>query len=192
VQSEPGAGSCFTLLLKLSDKPAADAPSRAEPVDGAEVAKGRLLVVEDDEQVLSVTLVMLSELGYEVATACDAATALQRLESGEPVDLLFSDVVMPGGCSGAELAHRARAIRPDLKVLLSSGYVGEAGSLVGDAFEMIDKPYERSTLAARLAAILNDNDSPPAGRRDRSGRSRSSRESRGGPSGRPAREAQVS
>jgi signal transduction histidine kinase len=188
VQSEPGSGSCFSLLLKHSDKPAADAPSRVEPADSAEGAKGRLLVVEDDEQVLSVTLEMLSELGYEVATACDAATALKRLESGEPVDLLFSDVVMPGGCSGAELAHRARAIRPDLKVLLSSGYVGEAGSLVGDAFEMIDKPYERSTLAARLAAILNDNDPPAAGRR----RSRSSRESRGGPSGRSAREAQVS
>jgi signal transduction histidine kinase len=173
VQSEPGSGTCFSLFLKASDKEAAAAPGQPRAVAGDQPARGRLLVVEDDETVLAVTLEMLRELGYEVATASDAASALERLESGEPVDLLFSDVVMPGGCNGAELAHRARAIRPDLKVLLSSGYVGEAGSLVGGAFEMIDKPYERTTLAARLAAILEDPEQGASnGRRSQASRAR--------------------
>jgi CheY-like chemotaxis protein len=167
VESEPGSGASFGLLLPRSDKRAEAAESQARPAaNRAKAARGRLLVVEDDEEVLSVTLEMLSELGYEVVTAGDAAQALAWLESGEPVDLLFSDVVMPGGCNGAELAHRAREIRPDLKVLLSSGYVGEAGGLVGDDFEMIDKPYERSTLAARLATVLDGSGQvPPPGRR---------------------------
>jgi signal transduction histidine kinase len=167
VESEPGSGASFGLLLPRSDKRVEAAESQARPAaNRAKAARGRLLVVEDDEEVLSVTLEMLSELGYEVVTAGDAAQALTWLESGEPVDLLFSDVVMPGGCNGAELAHRAREIRPDLKVLLSSGYVGEAGGLVGDDFEMIDKPYERSTLAARLAAVLDGSgQGPPPGRR---------------------------
>jgi CheY-like chemotaxis protein len=192
VQSEAGAGACFSLFLRRSEKEAAAALGRVVPAAGVTPAKGRLLVVEDDQEVLAVTLEMLSELGYEVATAPNAVTALERLENGEPVDLLFSDVVMPGGCNGAELAHRARAIRPDLKVLLSSGYLGEAGALVGDAFEMIDKPYERSTLAARLAAILSDPETGPPPRRERAARGRNSRNGRAGSSGPSAREAQMS
>jgi signal transduction histidine kinase len=175
VDSEPGSGSRFSLFLPRSSKRADPAEVLVRPAaKGARAARGRLLVVEDDREVLAVTLQMLSELGYEVATASDASQALAWLQSSEPVDLLFSDVVMPGGCSGAELAHRARAIRPGLKVLLSSGYLGEAGALVGDAFELIDKPYERASLAARLAAILGDSGAGP-----RRGRAASRREPHG-------------
>ena len=193
VDSEPGLGSLFSLFLRRSDKQAQAAPNQPRSTAGAKAARGRLLVVEDDEQVLAVTLEMLSELGYDVATACDADAALELLQSNEPVDLLFSDVVMPGGCNGAELAHRARALRPGLKVLLSSGYLGEAGSLVGDAFEMIDKPYERSTLAARLAAILDEPDQGPPrnGRRGRAPQGRSHRGARHDSAGEPPREAQM-
>jgi signal transduction histidine kinase/CheY-like chemotaxis protein len=201
VESEPGAGACFSLYLRASDKQAeapAERPSRAA---ADKPARGRLLVVEDDQDVLAVTLEMLSELGYEVATACDAAAALEKLEGGEPVDLLFSDVVMPGGCNGAELAKRARVIRPGLKVLLSSGYVGEASSLVGGAFEMIDKPYERTALAARLAAILEGSKGGPdggpdngsgGGRRGRSGGKRQSRGAKSAASAQAPYEAQLS
>jgi signal transduction histidine kinase len=153
VKSEAGKGAVFQLFLKMSDQDLHEAP---EVKDGEAVApaQGRLLVVEDDPQVLAVTVAVLTELGYQVVTAPNAQVALERLEAGEPVDLLFSDVVMPGGCNGVELARRAKVMRPELKVLLSSGYVGEAASLAAESFELIDKPYERATLAQRLAQLL--------------------------------------
>ena len=153
VTSKPGEGASFHLFLKLSDRELFVAPQ----VQDGEVlapARGRLLVVEDDPQVLAVTVAVLTELGYEVVTAPNAQVAMERLETGEPFDLLFSDVVMPGGCNGVELAKRAREMRPGLKVLLSSGYVGEAVSRAAESFELIDKPYERATLAQRLAQML--------------------------------------
>jgi CheY-like chemotaxis protein len=148
----PEAGACFRLFLPRSETAPVQAPVAA-PVTTAE-GHGRLLVVEDDAQVLAVTVEMLSGLGYEVTTACDAASALELLKADAPVDLLFSDVIMPGGRNGLELAHIAREMRPGLKVLLSSGYVGQGVSLTDSAFEVIDKPYERSALAAKLSALL--------------------------------------
>jgi signal transduction histidine kinase/DNA-binding response OmpR family regulator len=155
VDSEPAKGSSFRLMLKMSDRELELAPEAAQqgaPASGS----GRVLVVEDDPQVLAVTVQVLRELGYEVVTAANAQAAMERLEAGEPVDLLFSDVVMPGGCNGVELARRATAMRPNLKVLLSSGYVGEAAAMAAEAFELIDKPYEQASLAARLAQLLGD------------------------------------
>ncbi|MEI9965479.1 MAG: response regulator [Caulobacteraceae bacterium] len=141
--------------------------SEAQPPAPAAEGHGRLLVVEDDQQVLAVTVEMLNGLGYEVTTACDAASALELLEADTPVDLLFSDVIMPGGRNGLELAEIARQMRPDLKVLLSSGYVGQGVSLTESAFEVIDKPYERAALAAKLNALLCADGPPPEGGKPR-------------------------
>ena len=155
MESKPGEGASFQLFLKRSDKDAEPTETIRKPPATAERGQGRLLVVEDDKDVLAVTVEMLSGLGYEVRTAQDAGSAIQVLQDGEPVDLLFSDVIMPGGRNGVELARLARNMRPDLKVLLTSGYVGEANTLAGDAFELIDKPYQRSDLAARLNGLLS-------------------------------------
>ena len=155
VQSQPGQGACFTLRLPLTEAvpitPAAEvAPTEAPP--GVE----RLLIVEDDPAVLSVSLDMLTGLGYQCEVAVDAAGALARLESETAFDLLFSDVVMPGGMNGMELARRACELRPGLRVLLTSGYVGDK-ALVGDCeFPLLDKPYERAHLASRLRQLLDE------------------------------------
>jgi CheY-like chemotaxis protein len=74
------------------------------------------LLVEDDEDVLAVTADSLSELGYEVVTAPDAARAMEILSGDQPIDLLFSDVIIPGGTNGAQLAVTARRVRPGIKV----------------------------------------------------------------------------
>jgi len=156
VENMADGGACFRLFLPRSETIPAKAEARptAAPAQG----HGRLLVVEDDQQVLAVTVEMLSGLGYQVTTACDAASALEVLQADQPVDLLFSDVVMPGGRNGLELAQIARELRPGLKVLLSSGYVGQGVSLTDNAFEVIDKPYERSALAAKLNELLSADD----------------------------------
>ncbi len=168
VDSREGEGSSFRLFLRMSEHELAAAEEVAPDV-APSPGQGRLLVVEDDPQVLAVTVQVLRELGYDTITAPHAQAALEKLEAGEEIDLLFSDVVMPGGCNGVELAKRAKAMRPDLKVLLSSGYVGEAAALTAEAFELIDKPYEQATLAARLAQILAAPTPEPGKRKASSG-----------------------
>ena len=127
----------------------------AEAIDGHDApGTGRILAVEDDPAVLSVTLETLSGLGYQVTTAADAKEALELLGLGEPVDLLFSDVMMPGGVDGVALARQAQEVRPELKILLTSGYVGEAGTLDGHDFPLIAKPYDPGALASKIRAAL--------------------------------------
>ncbi len=190
VSSKPGAGTSFQLYLRRSDQAAA-APAPPAPLN-IQAGEGRLLVVEDDVEVLALTVELLGGLGYQVTTATDAAGALKVLERGDPVDLLFSDVVMPGGRNGVELARLARQMRPDLKVLLTSGYVGEAVAMAGEAFELIDKPYESMALAAKLNELLQIEGATPPRRRGPAGRGRGARGAGGDRPDRPSREARLS
>jgi CheY-like chemotaxis protein len=96
-------------------------------------------------------------LGYEVAVARDGREALVTLRSGRPLDLLFSDIVMPNGVSGIELAQEARALTPALKVLLTSGY-SQPEALTGEALDadiaILPKPYRRGDVEDRLRGLL--------------------------------------
>jgi len=114
--------------------------------------------VEDDEDVLAVTAESLKDFGYHVVTAVDAAQAVAILQSGQPIDLLFSDVVIPGGTNGAELAVKARRLRPELKVLLTSGYTAAALSHehgLPDDLSLVAKPYQREELAKQLRQAIS-------------------------------------
>jgi len=163
VTSAPGKGATFELSLPVFDGRPAEA--RAAPAaQRVETGSERVLIVEDDPAVLSLCLDMLTGLGYHCDVAADAAGALQRLADGESYDLLFSDVVMPGGINGIELARRAQALRPGLKVLLASGYVGQHAENAVHEFPLIDKPYQRAELAARIRSVLSAS-APPAPKR---------------------------
>jgi PAS domain S-box-containing protein len=154
LQSTVGAGTTFTLRLPVSEEPDA----RIEPEAPAVTVEGgreRILVVEDDATVLTLTLDMLSGLGYQVVTATNANEALEIIQSTAAIDLLFSDVVMPGGVSGVSLARTARELRPGLRVLLTSGYVGEGAVLETKEFPLLDKPYETRLLSAKLRKLLD-------------------------------------
>jgi CheY-like chemotaxis protein len=105
--------------------------------------------------VLALTLDMLNGLGYAATTATNANEALKVIRSDAPIDLLFTDVVMPGGISGVELARTARDIRPGLPVLLTSGFMGEGAVLETAEFPLLDKPYETAGLAAKLRKVLD-------------------------------------
>jgi signal transduction histidine kinase len=154
LETEPGVGTVFSLALRASEEPAADRAERrvSEPEGGVE----RILVVEDDPAVLAMTVETLSGLGYTVATATNARSGLKALKSDAPIDLLFSDVAMPGGANGLELARKALELRPGLKVLLTSGYLGEHTQLSDNEFPLIDKPFEAAALAARIRELLGD------------------------------------
>ena len=148
VESKPGEGSAFTVYL-----PASHAIPHAE-VDQANGvhARGRVLVVEDDMLVAELAAGMLGELGFEsVITHC-AKEALDKLAGGDRPRLIFSDVVMPGGISGIELAEKVRKRFPELPILLTTGYSEEIAGNHG--FPVLQKPYELDTLAAALARIL--------------------------------------
>jgi CheY-like chemotaxis protein len=169
VVSTPGKGSTFELFLPPTNRPA---DTRAMP-QGTDVVQGgqeHILVVEDDAAVLAYTVDVLKGLGYQVTMAPDAKAALSILRSKKPIDALFSDVIMPGGISGIELAQAARELRPELKILLTSGYLGERPADIAE-FALIDKPYERNALAAKLREVFTVEAQPPKARTRRKGKS---------------------
>lgn len=159
VANEPGKGASFELRLPVTTEPVATEGRSSlanEDLTGTE----RVLIVEDDPAVLSVCLDMLVSLGYSCEVASDGQGALHRLLGENRFDLLFSDVVMPGGMNGIELARQARQIRPELRVLLTSGYLGEGVETSTHEFNLIDKPYERAQLAQCLRQVLGEGSQP--------------------------------
>jgi CheY-like chemotaxis protein len=115
-----------------------------------------ILVVEDDTDVREVAVLCLADAGYRVLTAATGELALPIIASGESIDLLFSDIVMPGGVNGFALARQAVALRPTLKVLLTTGYADQIAaheSMVARG-ELLAKPYRLGDLVARVAERL--------------------------------------
>ena len=159
IVSEVGQGTTVSLFFPRSTEASADedaaAPGTA-PLRPA-TANELILVVEDDEDVLGMAIESLEELHYRVIVARNAREALGHINGPERIDLMFSDVVMPGGMNGAQLAAEARRLRPEMRVLLTSGYVGEAGSdaRIGTDVEVLSKPYRRDELAGKLRAVLD-------------------------------------
>lgn len=156
VSSEPGSGATFHLYLPRAENPR-EQVQPARPGQSP-VARGEwILLAEDDNLVREYALGQLEALGYRVHVATDGHDALDILHRGEPVDLLFTDVVMPGGISGPELARKAHELRPGLRILYTSGYAEDAvihgGSPDSDIL-LLPKPYRRAELARRLRQVL--------------------------------------
>jgi PAS domain S-box-containing protein len=147
VESKPGQGATFTLYV-----PASRGADAAESRMNGANALGRVLVVEDDTLVAELAAGMLDELGFEATVAHSAKEALDRLAGGEKPKLIFTDVVMPGGISGIELARKVRDRFPELPILLTTGYSEQVGGSHG--FPVLQKPYEIDSLAAALGKLL--------------------------------------
>jgi len=153
LQSEPGRGTAIGIYLPVRGEHAAAPDEYAMTAASAAAAGEIVLVVEDDDRVRRVALRRLKALGYRTLEADSGPAALAVLDRGEPVDILFSDVVMPGGMSGLELASQARRRRPDLLVVMTSGYTDPAmireGQMPGDT-RWLAKPYSAEELEAAL------------------------------------------
>jgi CheY-like chemotaxis protein len=130
-------------------------PVMIERATGAPRGSERILVVEDDPDVLDAVIGTVARLGYQTGAARDSLEALAVLGKPEAFDLLFTDIVMPQGMSGIELARRARELQPNLRVLLTSGYGFHAMAAdADDGFPMLQKPYQREALADTLRHVL--------------------------------------
>jgi len=155
IRSTLGQGTSIELYLPRSSR----TPVKTHPLVDLKVGRqkatdhGRILLVEDDDEVAALVSEMLAQLGYEVTRAASAAAALGALADGRSIDLIFSDVMMPGGMNGVELAREVRRRRNDMPVLLTSGYSQAAAEDAAKAgIQILPKPYQIDELAAALAA----------------------------------------
>jgi signal transduction histidine kinase/CheY-like chemotaxis protein len=160
IDSEPGQGTRVTITLPRSElgvRPAEDLPI-TEGLPLRQAQRGEtVLVVEDDTDVIASARESLMDLGYKVLLAANAREALDILErKTRRVDILFSDVVMPGGMNGVQLAVEARRLRPDLKVLLTSGYADAVlrEHDIPANTPLLSKPYQRDELAQKIRLVL--------------------------------------
>jgi len=156
IETQLGEGTCFIIYLPrtFDDSTESDAPAETKSyLGGAE----NILVVDDEMALLEFAEHNLQSWGYKVYSASNAADALMILEK-TPIDLLFSDVVMPGGINGYELAEKAIKMNSNLKVLISSGFsdkINKTTKQDGYQFKSLSKPYSRADLSMALRALLD-------------------------------------
>jgi signal transduction histidine kinase/ActR/RegA family two-component response regulator len=156
IYSEVGEGTTVKLYL-----PRSLGQERVHPSHRASLTltgSESVLLVDDDEIVRATVAAMLEDLGYKVLVAGSGAAALRILQGGAKVDLLFTDVVMPGPIDGRKLAEQAVAILPDLKVLFTSGYTENAivhNGRLDPGMELLSKPYDRERLAMKVRRVLD-------------------------------------
>ncbi len=155
IRSTPGEGTTVRLYLPR----AADAGVRAPPARETAVGAGEtILLVEDDELVRRYAQDQLESLGYRVLVACDGPSGLRTLLAHPEIDLLFTDVVMPGGMSGKQLADEVRLRRPALPVLFTSGYAEDAivhHGRLDPGVRLLGKPYRRAQLARSIREAID-------------------------------------
>ncbi|WP_425228780.1 ATP-binding protein [Sphingomonas sp.] len=158
VESEPGRGTIFTLMLPQAQAGVAAETTAAE--SGGGLHGGHLLLVEDNEQVGEVAAQLFEELGFTVLRAGDAAQALAMIDAtgqgAADFDLVFSDVVMPGGMSGVDLARDLRRRRPDLRVILTTGYSEALADGGVEGVELLRKPYSVEALSRVLRRVTRE------------------------------------
>jgi CheY-like chemotaxis protein len=156
--SHPGEGTKVTMLFPIADNANAGqgGASMGDAATGA--AKPSVLVVEDNDDVRELAEQVLGMEGYAVQSAASGEQAMDLLRKGAAVDLLFTDVIMPGGMNGLELVEQARALRPGLPVLVTTGYMDELPEGgCGGGLRILAKPYRQEELLARVKKGLEEN-----------------------------------
>jgi PAS domain S-box-containing protein len=158
LESEPGKGTLVRLIFPVTERVVQEAPGEAPagPVAAGQAGKPCILLVEDNDDVRELADSVLSAAGYKVLAAPSGESALVLLEENQQVDLLFTDVIMPGGMNGLQLIERVRALRPDLPALVTTGYMDDLQSRGGRAaaLDVLAKPYQQADLLERVRLAL--------------------------------------
>ena len=156
--SEPGCGTTVNLYLPQAHA-RIEARKTPKPAAATSGTTGEtVLVVEDNARVRQVTAKRLTDLGYVVLEAEDGKAALEVFETGQHIDLLFTDVLMPGGMTGGDVVREARRLRPGIKVLFTSGYPSEAAvkrGLMDKGADLLSKPYSKTELIESVRKALD-------------------------------------
>lgn len=158
IYSELGQGTTVRLYLPRISSPSFDPEIEPEMPVPEGTGTETILVVEDDNDVRANSVEALKELGYRVVEAHDGPSALSVLEKQSQVDLLFTDVVLPGGMTGAQIAEKARQMKPNIKVLFTTGYARNAivhHGRLDKGVELITKPFDFATLAGRIRDVID-------------------------------------
>jgi CheY-like chemotaxis protein len=156
IYSELGHGTTFNLYFPSAQVPPTQITAEIRADTDAPVGQ-TILVVEDDERVRRLTVARLKLIGYQILEASDGPKAIDMLSEGHPVDLVFTDLIMPGGMSGRDVAARARQLQPGVKLLLTSGYAEElvhGEDLERERLKVLRKPYRQADLIAALRDFL--------------------------------------
>ena len=165
IYSEVGRGTTVNVYLPAAEENEDQVRAGMRNGDASAPSRGHtVLVVEDQAAVRHVTVRRLRQLGYGTAEAESARAAVDLLQAGETVDLVFSDVVMPGEMTGLDLREWIRANRPDLPVVLTSGFAGDVinrGDFASNSDEILRKPYGRDELVAALERALQSRTTSP-------------------------------
>jgi len=157
VDSQEGAGATFRIFLPKGQGVAVDPEDGMSDDEMLTGGKGTILVVEDEPGVRNIAVDVPEELGYTVVHAGTGPEALVRLDELNHVDLLFTDIIMPGNMTGLELAVKARERISDLKVLYTTGYargVNFASPSLPEGLDILSKPYAVTELAERIRNSL--------------------------------------
>ncbi|HEU0070329.1 MAG TPA: PAS domain S-box protein [Alphaproteobacteria bacterium] len=155
LESEVGKGTIVRIYFPRSASRTPDKPNAEQK--SAEAPRKTIFVVEDNDMVRNYVTAQLESLGYDVLEAENGPAALAKIDAAGPVDLLFTDVIMPGGMNGRELAEQAVERRPGLKVLFTSGYDESAITTDGyltEGLYLLKKPYQRKDLEAKIIEVL--------------------------------------
>jgi PAS domain S-box-containing protein len=154
--SEPGIGTTLRLYFPAVVGHAQRRPAAPKAIEKA--GNEMILIVDDRVEVAEVAQAMLEQIGYRTRVVLNTKEAMDILEDGTSVDLLFTDLIMPGNMNGVMLAREARRLQPKIKVLLTTGYADaslERTDTSGSEFDMIHKPYRRAELARKVRIVLN-------------------------------------
>jgi CheY-like chemotaxis protein len=157
--SEPGHGTTVCLYLPRHEGQPVAAPAAASQLPPPRAEQGETVLVVDDETTVRMLVTEVpNELGYTTIEAADGAAGLRILQSGARVDLLVTDVGLPGGVNGRQLADAARALRPELRVLFITGYAEKAvmaATPLEPGMHLLTKPFSLETLAARIKQLID-------------------------------------
>jgi CheY-like chemotaxis protein len=152
IESEIGRGTRVSMFLPRSSELVAKVSDSLTAIP--KLSKpATILIVEDDPEVRRTSIAMVQDLGHNILIARDAAEALALVKAGNPIDILFTDLVMPGGMSGVDLAKQAVAVAPALKVMITTGYPGHA-DLLRNNFAVLPKPFTRLDLELLIRSLV--------------------------------------